>query len=76
MSEQEKNELLAMTQLLKPKAPAQQLAIGLRTLERLAAANEIPAVRIGRSLRFDPADLARYVASCKSKARLDLATSA
>lgn len=55
--------------LLKPEDAAKALAISPRALWRLTAAREIPHVRIGRSVRYDAADLAEYVQGRKIKAR-------
>ena len=47
--------------LLRSDAAARLLAISPRTLWTLAKEDEIPVVRIGRSVRFDPADLQDYI---------------
>lgn len=47
--------------LLTPKAAAQTLAISPRKLWGLTAAGEIPAVRIGRAVRYDAVDLQNYI---------------
>lgn len=44
-------------QLLKPKDAATLLAISDRKLWELTNCNEIPHVRMGRSLRYDQSDL-------------------
>lgn len=52
--------------LLTARAAAACLAIAERTLWSLANRGEIPAVRIGRAVRYDPADLAAFVARQKT----------
>jgi excisionase family DNA binding protein len=49
--------------LLTTRDVAKQLRAGKRTVERLAANGEIPCVRIGRLVRFTPADLAAFIDS-------------
>lgn len=49
------------TRLQKPAEAAEELAISPRTLWSLTDSGSIPCVRIGRSVRYDPADLRRYV---------------
>lgn len=48
--------------LLKPDEAADRLAISTRTLYRLVAAGVLTPIRLGRSVRFDPADLDALVA--------------
>lgn len=55
--------------LMTARQAAQFLSIGLRTLWSLTASNEIPHVRIRRSVRYDPADLARWIARRKEGPR-------
>lgn len=47
--------------LMTARQAAQFLSIGLRTLWSLTTAREIPHLRIRRSVRYDPADLARWI---------------
>ncbi len=47
--------------LLRSDEAAKLLAISPRTLWSLADEGEIPVVRIGRSVRYDPADLQDYI---------------
>ncbi len=49
--------------LLTPQQAADALAISARTLWSLTERGEVPAVRIGRAVRYAPADLAAYVES-------------
>ena len=46
---------------LKVDQAARSLAISKRTLRRLIANGEIPAVKVGRSIRILPDDLAEYL---------------
>lgn len=55
--------MLPTPQLLTAREAAAALAIGQRTVERLAARGQLRCVRIGRLIRFSPADLADFVSS-------------
>ena len=61
MSEQVVSEPL----LLKPAEAAKALSMGARTLWSLTAGRQIPHVRIGKSVRYDPADLRAWIAEHK-----------
>lgn len=52
-----------MTKLLKPSEAADLLAISERTLWSLTNANEIPHIRIGRSVRYAVSDLEAWIDS-------------
>lgn len=54
--------------LLKTPQAAVALGVGKRTLQELVAERKIGCVRIGRSVRFHPDDLAAYIASVRQKA--------
>lgn len=56
----------AETHLLSPRTAAAALAISPRKLWSLTASGDVPCVRIGRSVRYDAADLAEFVESLKS----------
>ncbi|MAT68933.1 MAG: hypothetical protein CMJ58_05360 [Planctomycetaceae bacterium] len=47
--------------LLTPRDAAQRLAISPRKLWALTASGDVPCVRIGRSVRYDAADLAAWI---------------
>jgi excisionase family DNA binding protein len=47
--------------LLKPADAAKALAISARKLWSLTAGREIPCVRIGKAVRYDPADLRAWI---------------
>ena len=47
--------------LLTPKEAAAALAVSERTLWQLKTDGEIPHVSIGRSVRYDPADLREWI---------------
>jgi len=53
--------------LLMGREAAKILSISERTLFTLTKAGEIPAVRIGRSVRYDPADLRIWIESAKRR---------
>jgi excisionase family DNA binding protein len=48
--------------LLRPREAAAALAISVRTLFDLAKGGKLNAIQIGRSVRYDPADLAAFIA--------------
>jgi excisionase family DNA binding protein len=47
--------------LLKPADAAKALAVCARHLRTLTARGEIPAVKTGRAVRYDPADLRAWI---------------
>jgi excisionase family DNA binding protein len=51
--------------LLTAREAAHALAISTRLLWTLTNCGKLPAVRLGRCVRYDPADLARFVQSAK-----------
>ncbi len=53
--------------LLMGREAAKILSISERTLFTLTKAGEIPAVRIGRSVRYDPFDLGAWIESTKRR---------
>lgn len=55
----ESEQLLTLVQV------ADYLSVSARTVRRLVAARRIPCIRLGRVLRFRPADLLRFVEARK-----------
>jgi len=55
--------------LLKPHEAAEALAISARKLWALTNSGEIPCVRFGRSVRYDPTDLRAWIDSKKGGRR-------
>jgi excisionase family DNA binding protein len=55
--------------LLTPAEAARMLAVSPRTLWGLTAAGEVPAVRIGRAVRYAVADLREYVERLRERGR-------
>lgn len=51
--------------LLKPAEAAKALSISTRKLWSMTAGREIPCVRIGKAVRYDPADLRAWIESQK-----------
>lgn len=51
--------------LMTSREAATALAVSERTLWTLTNRGEIPAVRIGRSVRYDPHDLTRWISQLK-----------
>lgn len=59
--EHQRVERTAVPQLLTLSEVAALLKVSQRTVRRLVAAHRLPCVRVGRVLRFDTADLFRFV---------------
>jgi excisionase family DNA binding protein len=59
---------MAESLLLKPTDAARTLAISPRKLWELTNRKLVPHVRIGRSVRYDLADLRTWIAEIKSPA--------
>ncbi len=53
--------------LLRPREAAEWLKISERNLWTLTQRNELPSVRIGRSVRYDLADLRAFVDARKNE---------
>lgn len=51
------------TRLLTAREAASRLAISTRKLWELSNRCEIPVIRVGRAVRYDPADLTNYIDS-------------
>lgn len=51
-----------VSNLLKAREAAAKLAISPRKLWELSNRGEIPSIRIGRGVRYAPADLDAYIA--------------
>ena len=54
--------------LLKPDEVAKTLSICPRTLWTLTRQGKIPCVRINRSVRYDPRDIAEFINNQKKQA--------
>jgi excisionase family DNA binding protein len=67
MNNQTTNPVALGPKLLTPKQPAQSLAISERTLWTLTKSGQITHVPIGRLVRYDVADLQKWIERCKSK---------
>jgi excisionase family DNA binding protein len=57
--------IVTTDRLLRPREAAQWLKISERSLWSLTQRGELPAVRIGRSVRYDLADLVAFVETRK-----------
>ncbi len=55
--------------LLKPRDAAEALSISPRKLWAMTNCGEIPCVRFGRSVRYDPADLREWIDAQKGGRR-------
>ena len=53
--------------LLTPRAAAEALAVCQKTLWSLTRDGKLPCVRIGRAVRYDVADVRRFIESAKGK---------
>ncbi|NQU22272.1 MAG: helix-turn-helix domain-containing protein [Candidatus Nealsonbacteria bacterium] len=53
--------------LWKPDQAARALAISSRKLWAMTNAGEIPCVRLGRAVRYDPADLLEWIEEQKGR---------
>ena len=51
--------------LLDPMQVAKVLGVSLRLVRRLVNERRIPYVKVGKLVRFEPADVKKYVATCK-----------
>ena len=58
---QHRNEHTIEPMLLTARQAARILSISERTLWSLTKDRQIPAVRIGRAVRYDPGDLRRWI---------------
>ena len=54
--------------LLTPREAARAVAVSERTLWTLTRRGDIPCVRIGRSVRYDPRDLEAYINAARARA--------
>lgn len=52
--------------LISPRQAAKLLSISERSLFTLTKSGVLPTVRIGRSVRYDPCDLRRWIESAKN----------
>ncbi len=59
-------ECSGLSPLLTVREAAGLLRISDRTLWTLTSQGEIPSVRVGRSVRYDPVDLTRWIDAQKS----------
>jgi len=59
----------AYLRLWKPAQAARFLAISSRKLWSMTNAGDIPCVRFGRAVRYDPADLRQWIDDLKASNR-------
>lgn len=52
--------------LLTARQAARSLNLSERTLYSITKRGDLPAVRVGRTVRYDPADLRAWIASAKN----------
>jgi len=60
--------ITAPVQLLNSKQAAASLGLGVRTLQERVAAREIGSIKIGKSVRFHPDDIAAFIERNRLKA--------
>ena len=65
----EQSKTITPPVLLKPSEVAEALRISPRKLWGLTASGEIPSLKIGRSVRYDPHDLAHWIETAKEGPR-------
>ena len=58
-----------LTLLLSARDAARAMSVSERTLFTLTKSGDIPAVRIGRAVRYDPRDLRAFVERAKAPGR-------
>lgn len=58
----------SFSKLLDTSEAAKFLRMGKRTVQELVAARKLAFIKIGRSVRFDPADLRAFVEANRIKA--------
>jgi excisionase family DNA binding protein len=63
---QERTEQTIEPMLLTVRQAAKVLTLSERTLFTLTKSGAIPAVRFGRAVRYDPADLRAWIESAKN----------
>jgi putative molybdopterin biosynthesis protein len=66
---QQRTEQTIEPWLYTSKQAAAALCISERTLYALAKSGELPAVRVGRAVRYDPADLRAWLESAKKNSQ-------
>ena len=59
-----------MQSLLTYQDVGAMLRVSRNTVMRMVARGELPAVRLGRQIRFVPADIERYIDSARTVATL------
>ena len=59
-----------LPKLLDIAAVAEQLCVTERHVRRLVAERRIPYVKVGRFVRFDPADVADWISAARVPARM------
>ena len=58
---------MAVQSLLKPKDVARVLSISERAVYHMAKERRLPCVKWGKSVRFDPVDIAKFIEDNKHK---------
>ena len=58
---------IATPRLIKPSEAAMYLSISQRKLWDLSKSKVLPAVRIGRAVRYDISDLDNFIHTCKGE---------
>jgi excisionase family DNA binding protein len=66
----DRNGVCELPELLDTPALAACLSITERHVRRLVAERRIPFVKVGRFVRFDPVDVARWLEDAKTAHRL------
>jgi excisionase family DNA binding protein len=58
-----------LPELLRAEDVAKALSVSKGTVYQMAQGGEIPSIRIGTCLRFDPADVLEFVRACRRERR-------
>lgn len=66
VDQQKAQVMKPLARLMTVREAADVLRVSERTLWTLTHSGELPAVRVGRSVRYDKGDLARWIASRKT----------
>jgi len=69
MTDQSTSAIPIVEKLLTYRDAGKLLGVTERTVWELVNRGELPAVRFGRNVRIDPADLRAYIDRCKTSGR-------
>ncbi len=67
LSKESKNGMARQNGLLTVREVSELLGVCERTAFELTKTGKLPAVRIGRAVRYDPGDVAEFIEACKDE---------